>query len=195
MDGLVLAGGASKRFGQDKALAHFDSASLANVTHAVLLLKALCGQVYVACNANNRNAIQSAVAELGATVIQDRQPVLGRGPISGLWSYFATLPRARGDVLVVACDYRGLDLATLAPLVGRFGYLNTPSGPRWTCCRLNIAFTTLETQVLAHDWAWEDLLQLAGCPPLDVITPIQDVDVYQQGIIPDQQNPQQPRDA
>lgn len=195
MDGLVLAGGASKRFGRDKALAHFDSASLANVTHAVLLLKALCGQIYVACNANNRNAIQQAVAELGATVVEDRQPVLGRGPISGLWSYFATLPRAHGDVLVLACDYRGLELATLAPLVGRFGYLNTPDGPRWTCCRLNIAFTTLEAQVLAQNWSWPALLQLAGCPPITVPTPLQDIDVYQQGINAHAHAPQQPRDA
>lgn len=195
MDGLVLAGGASKRFGQDKALAHFDSASLTNVTHAAMLLKALCGQVYIACNTNNRNAIQKAVAALGAIVVTDRQPVVGRGPISGLWSYFATLPRARVDVLVVACDYRGLDLATLAPLVARFGYLNTPDGPRWTCCRLNVAFTTLEAQVLARDWSWPDLLELAGCPPLNVSTRVQDINVYQRGISPDPQDPTQPRDA
>lgn len=195
MDGLVLAGGTSRRFGKDKALAHFDSAAISNVAHAVLLLKALCQQVYVACNTSNRAAIQQAVASLGATVITDRDPVVNRGPISGLWSYFATLPRAHVDVLVVACDYQGLDLQTLAPLVAQFGYLSTPQGPRTTCCRLDCAFTTLEAQILRQDWSWEHLLALAGCPPLRVSTAIQDIDVYQHGTLNARPDPSQPREA
>lgn len=170
MDGLVLAGGRSRRFGQDKALAHFDSQALSNVAHATLLLKALCSQVYVSCNPSNIAAVQAAVAALGATVIPDRDPVRDKGPISGLWAYFATLPRAHADVLVVACDYLGLTLNTLAPLVGRFGYLCTGEVAHYTCCRLDIAFTTLENQVLAQDWRWRHLLELAGCPPLTVPT-------------------------
>ena len=184
MDGLVLAGGSSRRFGSDKALAHFDSAALSNVAHSVKLLKALCSQVYVAVNANNKRAVQQAVAALGATVVVDRQPVGDRGPIRGLGSDVATLPRAHVDVLVVACDYQGLDLMTLAPLVARFGYLSTPDGPRYTCCRLNCAFTTLEAQVLARDWSWAHLLKLAGCPPLPVSTRLTDIDVYRH-LLPD----------
>ncbi|MCI1986382.1 MAG: NTP transferase domain-containing protein [Lactobacillus sp.] len=179
MDGLVLAGGRSRRFGEDKALAHFDSQALTNVAHVVFLLKALCQQVYVACNAQNRAAIQDSVAGLASTVIVDRAPVVDKGPIGGLWAYFATLPRAHADVLVVACDYQGLSLTTLAPLVGRFGYLVTPNGTHYTCCRLDIAFTTLETQVLAQDWRWRELLDIAGCPPLKVATPLLNIN-YQE---------------
>ncbi|MFD1485858.1 molybdenum cofactor guanylyltransferase [Lacticaseibacillus baoqingensis] len=175
MDGLVLAGGRSRRFGSDKALAHFDSQALSNVAHAVFLLKAICQQVYVSCNPANREAIQDSVAGLAATVIVDREPVLDKGPISGLWAYFATLPRAHADVLIVACDYRGLSLSALAPLVGRFGYLVTPNGTHYTCCRLDVAFTTLEMQVLAKNWHWQELLEIAGCPPLNVSTPLLNV--------------------
>lgn len=175
MDGLILAGGQSRRFGRDKALEHFDTAALSNVAYATSLLKAMCKQVYVSCNANNISAVQASVSGLGATVIADRQPVVAKGPISGLWAYFATLPRAAADVLVVACDYRGLNLATLAPLVGRFGYLQTPTASHYTCCRLDITFTTLENQVLAQDWRWQHLIELAGCPPLPVSTPLTNI--------------------
>jgi molybdopterin-guanine dinucleotide biosynthesis protein A len=104
--GGLLVGGASRRFGRDKALARFEgralaervAAALATVTREVVLLGA--GPV---------PASLDGLARIG----DDRR---ARGPLAGLLGAFAARPGRAW--LVAACDQPWLDAAALAWLIG-----------------------------------------------------------------------------
>ncbi|AKM09070.1 molybdenum cofactor guanylyltransferase [Croceicoccus naphthovorans] len=102
--GCVLGGGASTRFGSDKALAVLDGATLLDRARATLI--ALCGDVVIAGRAD----LEGAVADW---------PEAGLGPLGGL---AGALRHAReagfGAVLACGVDSLGLPedlLARLSP--------------------------------------------------------------------------------
>jgi len=103
IDGLILAGGRSRRFGSDKRLEPFDGVPMAARAYSKLV-SVVDGTIYVATGARHEMlpGLERAVA------IVDVAP--GRGPLSGL---VAALLRSRDGVLVVACDVPNLRRATL----------------------------------------------------------------------------------
>lgn len=108
--GVVLAGGASRRMGQDKALVPVGGRPMARIVADVL---AGAGAAEVVVVGGDR----SGLARLGLDVRPDRWP--GEGPLGGLLSAFA---EAAHDLLVVlACDLPRADpagvLEVLTPLV------------------------------------------------------------------------------
>ncbi len=111
IDGLLLAGGQSRRFGSDKRRAVFGTRTMAAGALA-LLRGAVDGDVFVA----GRGAFERPV---DAVSIEDA--ARGRGPLGGLVS---ALGRSRFGVLVVPCDaplLRGDTLAAVARLGRRHG--------------------------------------------------------------------------
>jgi molybdenum cofactor guanylyltransferase len=102
--GVVLAGGRSRRFGSDKALALLEGRRL--IDHAIDALAAQCATVAVLGRPWQRGL-----------ALADR-PACGIGPLAGL---AAALHHAAGhgfaSVLCVACDTVGLP-ADLAVLLG-----------------------------------------------------------------------------
>jgi len=106
MSGLVLAGGASRRMGRDKAQILFDSEPL--VIRAVRTLARVCTDVVVASGDGHR------LDHLGVTQVADAQP--GAGPLAGI---AAGLESARHDlVAVIAVDMPAASPAVLALLAG-----------------------------------------------------------------------------
>ena len=101
--GAILAGGQSRRFGSDKALAMLDGRPL--IAHAIAALAAECSSVVV-CGRDWP----------GHTTLPDR-PGPGLGPLAGLC---AALHHARmtghGAVLTSACDLPHLPLGLLQRL-------------------------------------------------------------------------------
>ncbi len=88
--GVVLAGGASRRLGRDKATLPWTGTPLAHRAAAVLV--EACGEVVVAGPAG--------AAPAGVEAVPDRFP--GRGPLAGL---HAGLERAGGRaIFALACD-------------------------------------------------------------------------------------------
>lgn len=110
---LVLCGGASRRFGSDKALARVGEASLLERT--LMLLARRTEDLVIATGHEPRYA--DVAARIGGIrVALDRAADLG--PLAGLEAGLACFdPRA--TVLVVSCDLPNLDLPTLDALVAR----------------------------------------------------------------------------
>lgn len=92
--GLVLAGGAGSRFGQEKGSVELDGQTLAD--RAARALHPICSSVLisVAHGASNPAPEWSAVSDRSA----DRE-----GPLAGIDAAFAASQDA--DLLVLACDY------------------------------------------------------------------------------------------
>ncbi len=107
IDGLVLAGGRSRRFGSDKRVALFDGDELVRLAFAKLA--AVCaGSLFVATGARRERLPGTGRAVL----LSDEPP--GRGPIGGIR---AALRRAQDGVLVLACDLPAVRTSTLERLV------------------------------------------------------------------------------
>ncbi|BAV05665.1 molybdenum cofactor guanylyltransferase [Filimonas lacunae] len=108
LNGLVLSGGQSTRMGMDKGEIRYH-AHKTQRQYVYELLKPLCNEVFVSCNA----AQATAVAEQGLPVITDS--FMDMGPLGGILSAFRHTPDAAW--LVVACDLPYLSAITLGILV------------------------------------------------------------------------------
>lgn len=107
--GLVLAGGRSRRIGQDKARLTRNGTSL--LEHAFRLVDEVTGDAYVSVRPDQ---VDDAERRRFPQVV-DRFHDLG--PVAGILS--AQLAHPDADWLVVACDLPNLDRATLANLLTR----------------------------------------------------------------------------
>lgn len=105
--GLVLAGGKSRRMGQDKALLRRGGRSQLAVAFA--LLEKVTDSTYVSTRSDQqRDAERSRYPQI--VDIDDNI-----GPVAGILSAMQAFPNV--DWLVVACDLPNLDLQTLTKLV------------------------------------------------------------------------------
>lgn len=92
--GIVLAGGESRRLGEDKALVEFGGRTLLEIT--VERLRGITTDVVIACGAGPR----AGWPELEVQTALDR--VAGRGPMAGLEAGLRAI--ANDAAVVVACD-------------------------------------------------------------------------------------------
>jgi molybdenum cofactor guanylyltransferase len=111
LHGLVLAGGASRRMGRDKATLDYHGRPQLEWTWS--LLARHCERTFVSVRAGQ----DAAGPRAALPCIVDR--VEGAGPIAGIEAAFAAHPAAAW--LVVACDLPFITDATLAHLVARRG--------------------------------------------------------------------------
>lgn len=105
--GLVLAGGRSRRMGQDKArLLRGDQSQLAYV---VQLLEELVDRVFVSARADQQEETERRQFE---QIIDRYQDV---GPVAGILSALEEFPDV--DWLILACDLPNIDAQTVSHLV------------------------------------------------------------------------------
>ena len=102
--GVVLAGGASRRMGRDKALLKVDGRRL--VARAADVLAAVCSEVLAA------DAGRGYLDDEGVASVPDGP---GRGPVAGLLGAAAARPGR--PLLALACDLPGVTAPLLAELV------------------------------------------------------------------------------
>jgi molybdopterin-guanine dinucleotide biosynthesis protein A len=100
MFGYVLAGGASSRFGRDKALAEVSGRTM--LEHVCALLESVVGRVAVV-------GPPQRYAHLGIRVVPDHWP--GSGPLGGIAT--ALLDAAKQDARCTWCMIAGCDLPFL----------------------------------------------------------------------------------
>ncbi|MGI9220863.1 MAG: molybdenum cofactor guanylyltransferase [Woeseiaceae bacterium] len=105
--GLVLAGGQSRRMGQDKALLLRDGKS--QLAHMVDLLSGVVDRVYVSARLDQADDPERSRFDL----IVDRYEDMG--PAAGILSAMEQYPQA--DWLVVACDLPNIDRTTIDHLL------------------------------------------------------------------------------
>jgi molybdopterin-guanine dinucleotide biosynthesis protein A len=105
LNGLVLAGGHSKRMGQDKSVIKWHGKE--QRYYMADLLQLVCHEVYISCRGEQQDTIGVGYPALVDTVS-------GAGPLGGIQSAF----KKHNDTawLVVACDLPLLDLKTLCYL-------------------------------------------------------------------------------
>lgn len=108
--GMVLAGGRSRRLGQDKVLLRYDGATL--LARAVGLLRCFCDKVVVSGRDPAKPDAQGITPGVEARWLPDA--VQGIGPMGGIMAGLATL---RLPLLVIACDLPLLDKPTLTRLL------------------------------------------------------------------------------
>jgi molybdopterin-guanine dinucleotide biosynthesis protein A len=106
--GAVLAGGASRRMGRDKALIEIDGLAMAQRV-AGALCGAGCDPVSVV------GGDPAALEALGLVVRADRWP--GEGPLGAV----ITAISSADPTMVVACDLPWLDAATVTSVAGAAG--------------------------------------------------------------------------
>jgi len=107
--GLVLAGGKSRRMGQDKArLLRGKQSQLSYVVH---LLEDMVARVFVSTQADQRDDTERAQFEQ----IIDRYHDMG--PVAGILSAMDEYPDV--DWLIVACDLPNIDAMTISHLLDR----------------------------------------------------------------------------
>ncbi len=112
LNGLILAGGYSRRMQEDKALLHYHGVS--QLAHSYALLSSVCSQVLISCREDQAEMdwpLDPVLPALPWTY--DRIPNLG--PLGGILTAMMTHPQAA--FLVIAVDLPWLDLATLAHLI------------------------------------------------------------------------------
>jgi molybdopterin-guanine dinucleotide biosynthesis protein A len=94
--GYIMAGGASSRFGRDKALV--EAGGMPMIARMIELLRSVTRQVKIV-------AVPSKYARFGAEIVEDRWP--GQGPLGGIITALedAAQSAARPDWnLIVSCD-------------------------------------------------------------------------------------------
>ncbi len=104
MNALILAGGGSKRMGQNKSLISRPDGTR-QIDHIASLAREFCDQVYVSLK-------DSGSIHTDLPVITDLRP--GEGPVAALESAASI---GNGPLLVLGCDLYLLDKRTLAYLV------------------------------------------------------------------------------
>lgn len=108
--GLLLAGGRSRRMGQDKASLVYGGDGLSQTERGLGLLNSCCEKSYLSVRTSQQPGA-------GTAVLEDRYP--DAGPLGGILTAFDHAPDAAW--LVVACDLPFLDERTLAPLLAARG--------------------------------------------------------------------------
>ena len=109
LNGLLLAGGQSRRMGQDKATLSYGGRTQPERTAE--LLRERCDETFLSLRTD-----QSPPPEVADLPII-RDSVSGAGPLTGILSAFAQAPDAAW--LVSACDLPFLDFATLDHLLAQ----------------------------------------------------------------------------
>ncbi len=105
--GLVLAGGKSRRMGQDKAL--LDHAGQSQLSYAVSIVRECVDRVFVSTRADQKDDEERARFDQ----IVDRYE--GLGPVAGILSALEAWPEA--DWLVIACDLPNIAVETIVSLL------------------------------------------------------------------------------
>lgn len=108
--GAVLAGGASRRMGRDKAFIEIDGTTLLERSVAALDGAGLEPVIVVGGNAR-------AIGRLGFTCVQDRYP--GEGPLGGV---ITALDAVTTDaVMVLSCDLTEASSMAVTTVIGALG--------------------------------------------------------------------------
>lgn len=143
---------------------------VANFKQMVTHLQPQVSQVFVSCAGDQLAAWQQIVNGTAVTLLPEVAPVIGRGPIGGVWSYFYHHSQPKADLIILDLQLTGVSDAVVSLLQQRPGYLNTAVGSWLTCCHLRISETNLAMQLHLRDYDWANLLLFAGCGAVEAPT-------------------------
>lgn len=167
--GLVIAGGASSRFGGDKALALLHGRPL--LAWSLAALDAVCGEVAVSARPG---AVWELASSLGRETLLD-DPSQPRGPLAGLAAGLVwAAARGRTTLVSVPVDTPQVGSEAIARLAraastAPAAYAVTSSGPQPLCAAWHVGLAASLSQRLAtgdHPRVQDWLRQIGASPIL-----------------------------
>lgn len=169
-DGIILVGGRSRRFGQDKALFVMPGQTQTNVELMVAKLQPFTKQIWLAANADNGPQLQALFQQKSQIkVCVDPAAYPDYGPLAGLYAVTAQQPQQQ-DYLMVATDYPYLTTTLLSQLAQQpQSFIQTPTHAHYTLAHFattHAPLARLLKQQQHHLKAF--IVASAGCQPLQV---------------------------
>ncbi len=153
MIGLALAGGQSKRFGQDKARYQFANQSVNNAALTVNNLLMVCDRVLICANPKNYQALRDQfIALTNVQVIVDQAPFKQHGPLSGLYAATCRYPDEH-DYFLLAVDYPQLNANVIATIADNpNSYAVTPKDSHFAISHFQISQHDLKAYLMLGDF-------------------------------------------
>jgi len=145
--GLVLAGGRSSRFGEEKALAELGGQSL--LSHAVANLRAVTPRIAVSAFAGSETEMRAWATDLA--VVQDRESFARSGPLAGVLSGLEWARSVGAEWLVtLPCDVVFVPSDAFEALVGapRAAFVVTKRGAESLCAMWPVSCAAMLEQAL-----------------------------------------------
>lgn len=168
MIGVVLAGGESRRFKQDKALYQLPNQCVNNTQLAVDKLCPLCDRVLVSANTKNVSALtKQFTTSPNVEVITDQPPFEKRGPLSGI--YAATCKcGTQADLLILAVDYPYVSVDVLSTLANHANcYARTPDADHYTLAHFSTTPQILHDFLMLDDYRLRFFItEVQQCDPI-----------------------------
>lgn len=166
--GLILAGGQSRRFGQDKALYCLPGETQPLCHKMATLLKPFCTTILVSANQQNQLQLQQYFqTDSQIQVLSDQPPYQGCGPLSALFAASQWLKQTNPELLMLPTDYPQLTETELTPIVTNWpSFLATSDQAHFTLAHFKLPVQQLVTQLAAEQYRLQIFLQkYCGCLP------------------------------
>ncbi|KPG74247.1 molybdenum cofactor guanylyltransferase [Enterococcus sp. RIT-PI-f] len=172
MIGVLLAGGYSRRFKQDKALYYDPRLQATWLESALQRLMEITESCCIIANSKNYNQIVEEAQPFPTTTLMDLPEFAGLGPLSGIYTAAKRYPGER--LLVTAIDYPFLTSQSLNKLTfHRNAYAVSENQPHFAITHLTIDDQLLE--ILEIDLANKtlrlgDFLKKISAEPVELPT-------------------------
>ncbi|WP_185425642.1 molybdenum cofactor guanylyltransferase [Paenilisteria weihenstephanensis] len=157
--GIVLAGGNSRRFGEDKALYKEAGETSTWVEQTAAKMMPLVDHVFVVTNARLFPNIQTLFANTNIEIITDQAPYLDKGPLGGI--YAAMKSGATYDrYLLSPTDTPHITTEIFADLIAQGNtYATTKNAKHYLTACIPYCKTELETMLRADNLRIRELLR------------------------------------
>lgn len=166
--GIILAGGRSRRFKQDKALFYDPYFEQTWVELAAEKIHQLTSTVFISVNQTNAQPIQTLFADKPYQIVIDR--LTDVGPLGGLLAVAET--SGETDFLLLAVDYPELSVKSLQQLAAfpnRYA-VDSQDQPHFTVAHLQVDSQKLAAYLNTGNRRLKFFYQQLGATPLELPT-------------------------
>lgn len=163
--GIVLAGGNSRRFGEDKALYKAAGETSTWVEQTAAKMMPLVDRVFVVTNARLFTEIQSLFANTNIEVITDQAPYLDKGPLGGIYAIMQNTTFDR--YLLSPTDTPHIKTEIFADLIAQGNaYATTKTAKHYLTACIPYCKTELEIMLSADNLRIRELLETLSAKEL-----------------------------
>lgn len=168
LTGIIMAGGLSKRFKQDKAVyGRLEEQQFWSALAITKMDKVCGGNFYLAGNQANQEILQKRHPQWAKQIITDTPPFIGCGPLSALWTAAEKIDGPI-EVLTMAIDYPTISERTLRLLAKEpncYG-IDEHQQAHYTLAHLAFTKSQLEESLEDQEYQLKRFLEKIGARPI-----------------------------